>query len=89
MITPTKGISPQRALLTVGAQIVQAVTIPVTVSQAWSRLIAWRSAHGHHEPIPFWWFALALDVLFALGLAEIDDDLLTIRRGDAATTPGR
>ncbi|GGL27138.1 ABC-three component system middle component 6 [Nocardia jinanensis] len=89
MITPTKGISPQRALLSIGAQVVQAVEAPVTVSQAWSRLLEWRTAHEHRDSIPFWWFALSLDVLYALGLATLDDDLLVIRRGNAAAITGR
>jgi hypothetical protein len=86
MITPTKGITPQRALLSVGAQIAQAIDSPVTVSQAWIRLSEWRLSHGHRDPVPFWWFALGLDVLFTMGLAEFDDELLVIRSADVATT---
>lgn len=88
MMVPTKGVAPQRALLAVGAQIVLATERrPVTVTQAWRRLLAWREEHRHLAPIPFWWFALALDVLFAMGLVDLDDGsgLLTFRpRPDAA-----
>jgi hypothetical protein len=83
MITPTKGIAPDRALLTVGAQIASVIDEPITVSQAWSRLRAWRDAHGHKSPVPFWWFTLALDVLFALGIVAFDGDLLVLRRVNA------
>ncbi|GAA2491600.1 ABC-three component system middle component 6 [Winogradskya humida] len=84
MITPTKGIVPQRALVVVGAQILQLLDRPMTVSQAWTRLREWRAAHGHYAPLPFWWFVLALDVLYSLGVVELDRDLLRRRRADAA-----
>ena len=35
MIQPTKGISIDRALLTVGAQILQQLDQPTTVTAAW------------------------------------------------------
>lgn len=86
MIVPTKGIAPQRALLTVGAQIMLAVDYqPTTVTQAWARLLAWRARHQHNSPIPFWWFALALDMLYALGLVDLDNDVLVfVSRGEDA-----
>ena len=84
MITPTKGIAPDRALLAVGAQIVMQLDRPLTVSQTWARLKEWRRANGHTAPISFGWFVLALDVLHALGTVEIRDDLLAVNRAHAA-----
>jgi hypothetical protein len=84
MIVPTKGIAPQRALLAVGAQIIQVLDRPITVSQAWATLQQWRRAHDHHAPVPFWWFVLALDALYALGAVDLQDELLVLRRVDAA-----
>ncbi|MFI9782752.1 ABC-three component system middle component 6 [Kitasatospora sp. NPDC051984] len=83
MITPTKGIAPDRALLAIGAQIALQLDRPLTVSQTWSRLREWRIGHGHASPVSFGWFVLALDVLHALGALELTDDLLTLRRADA------
>lgn len=80
MLTPTKGIAPDRALLAVGAQIMQELDGPVTISQAWARLKARRAALGHRSPVSFGWFVLALDVLHALGAVELRDDLLMPRR---------
>lgn len=77
MILPTKGITAERSLLAVGAQVVQVLNEPLTVSQTWVQLKQWRIANNHHASIPFWWFALALDTLFALGLVEFDRDLLS------------
>lgn len=80
MIAPTKGIAPQRALLTVGAQILlSSERRTLTVDQVWRGLQKWRTDHDHRAPVPFWWFVLALDVLYALGIVELRDDLLIFR----------
>lgn len=80
MITPTKGIAPQRALLTVGAQISLILTEPMTVSQAWTALKAWRARHENDAVLPFSWFVLALDTLYALGAVHYDDGILQPKR---------
>jgi hypothetical protein len=83
VITPTKGIAPERALLSVGAQIAQIAQEPLTISQAWTKLKEWRAENQHSAPISFGWFTLALDILFTLGVAEFDGQVLVIRRADA------
>jgi hypothetical protein len=88
VITPTKGIAPQRSLLVVGAQILQILHQPMTISQTWARLRSWRTANGHPAPVPFWWFVLSLDVLYALGVVELERELLTRRRVDVAPARG-
>ncbi|MQY18071.1 ABC-three component system middle component 6 [Nocardia macrotermitis] len=82
MITPTKGIAPDRSLLAVGAQIAMQLDQPRTVSQVWTKLREWRKANGHPAPISFGWFVLALDTLYALGSVEFADDLLVRRPAD-------
>jgi hypothetical protein len=84
VITPTRSITPDRALLSVGAQILLQLDEPKTVSQAWLRLRAWRAERELTSPISFTWFVLALDVLYGLGAVDIIDDLLTRRRVDAS-----
>ena len=59
---------------------------PVTISQAWARLKEKRTELGHRSPVSFGWFVLALDVLHALGVVELRDDLLILRSDVAATT---
>ncbi|SEE70678.1 ABC-three component system middle component 6 [Ruania alba] len=76
MITPTKGIAPQRALLTVGAQIAQVLDEPMTVSQVWSRFARWRTSNGHNAAVSFSWFVLALDTLYALGAIRLEAGLI-------------
>jgi hypothetical protein len=84
VLTPTRGIAPDRALLAVGAQILMELESPLTVSQAWARTKARRKKLGHHSPVSFGWFVLALDALHALGVVDMHDDLLMRRRGDAS-----
>jgi hypothetical protein len=76
VITPTKGITPQRALLTVAAQISLVLTEPMTVSQVWNELKTWRVRHNNHAVLPFAWFVFALDVLYALDTIRLDEGLL-------------
>ncbi|MFG2519462.1 ABC-three component system middle component 6 [Streptomyces sp. NPDC048527] len=84
MITPTRSIAPDRALLSVGAQILLQLEEPRTVSQAWARMKSWRTKNGYGSPIPFGWFVLALDVLYAMDAVVITDDLLTRRSTNVA-----
>ncbi|MFF0790866.1 ABC-three component system middle component 6 [Streptomyces sp. 73] len=86
MLLPTKGISAERALLTVAAQTLKQIDGPVTVSQAWARFREWREREGFSSPIPFWWFAYALDVLFAIGRIEVRDGVIVRKEGNASPT---
>ncbi|MGH8603431.1 MAG: ABC-three component system middle component 6 [Gammaproteobacteria bacterium] len=88
MITPTKGIAPQRALLSIGAQIATVLTWPLTISQTYARLKEWRAEHKHDAPVLFGRFVLALDVLFTLNVLDFDGDLLRLRRTDASAPNG-
>lgn len=80
VITPTKGIAPQRALLTVGAQISLILTEPMTVNQAWTALKTWRTRHANDAMLSFSWFVLALDTLYALGAIRYEDGMLDRER---------
>ncbi|KDQ71456.1 MULTISPECIES: ABC-three component system middle component 6 [Streptomyces] len=84
MITPTKGIAPDRCLLAVGAQVLLQLDEPRSVSQTWARLRTWRAEHGHASPVSFGWFVLALDVLYSMGAVELDQDILVARSMHAA-----
>ncbi|MFE2194576.1 ABC-three component system middle component 6 [Streptomyces olivaceus] len=84
MITPTKGIAPDRCLLAVGAQVLLQLDEPRTVSQTWARLKSWRADQAHTSAVSFEWFVLALDILFAMGAVELVQDVLVARSTDAA-----
>lgn len=67
MLLPTKGIRPERALLTLGAKLLSLLDSPITVSGLWERFSReTRSGHAGGA-ITFDWFAMALSMLFAIG----------------------
>lgn len=70
MILPTKGISADRALLTVGAQIIRELDEPSTVSGLWHLVRVERAQDENATPLTFDWFVLALDLLFAVGAIQ-------------------
>lgn len=67
MILPTKGIGPDKALLSVGADILRNLKVPKTVSYLWADL---RNRNLETLQISFDWFVLALDLLFVMGVVE-------------------
>jgi hypothetical protein len=73
MILPSKHISQERALLTIGAKLLEHLDRPKTVSAVWEDM------RISQAPISFDWFVLALDLLYAIDTIEIRDGLL-IRR---------
>lgn len=85
MIQPTKGISVDRALLTVGAQVLQQLDQPATVTAVWHSLKQWRDKIGYQANLPYSWFVLALDVLHALDVVQYEDGLLVKRGPDASS----
>jgi hypothetical protein len=85
MIQPNKGISPERALLTVGAQVLQQLDQPKTVSAVWHSLKESRRKAGYRANISYWWFILALDTLHALGVLHYEDGLLVKRSVNVAS----
>ena len=66
MLLPTKGIRPERALLTLGAKLLSLLDSPTTVSGLWERFSReTRSGHAGGA-ITFDWFAMALSMLFTI-----------------------
>ena len=76
MILPSKHVSQDRALLTVGAVILRHLSHPVTVSALWEQMP--RSARDLKAPSPLRYdaFVLALDLLFLIGALELREGLL-------------
>lgn len=67
MILPTKGISPEKALLSVGAFILRDLDEPKTVSRLWTDL---RQVEEGPPDLTFDWFVLALDLLYLMGTLD-------------------
>ena len=79
MIVPTKGVHPNKAMLTVGSQIVNILNEPMTVSKLWTSIRDIRSMN-EESPIGFDWFVLSLDLVKILGLIDLEADGYLIRR---------
>ena len=70
MLLPTKGIGLDRALLTVGADILEHLASPASVSGLWVRFNDNAPGGTRPQRITFDWFTLALSCLYALGAIE-------------------
>jgi hypothetical protein len=81
MILPTKGISQERCLLTIGAEVLALLERPDTPSGVWEG-IKLRHA-GSRERVSFDWFTLALAFLYAGNLVTVDQYGF-LRRVDAS-----
>lgn len=79
MILPSKHLSQERALLTVGARILQHLSRPRTVSALWEELPQSVAGHNNTPPLRYDGFVLALDLLFLMGAIELSDGIV-IRR---------
>lgn len=78
MILPSKHLPQDRALLTVGARILQRLSRPKTVSALWEEMPRQnsRTVKGT-SPLRYDGFVLALDLLFAIGAIELHEGLLS------------
>jgi len=76
MILPSKHLSQDRALLTVGASILRHLSHPVTVSALWEEIPRAPFVHKTQSPLRYDAFVLALDLLFLIGAVELRDGLL-------------
>lgn len=79
MILPSKHLPQERALLTVGAELLTCLHQPMTVSALWQKVA---QPHKGDEPsvngwpISFDWFVLALDLLYTLGAVHLREGIL-------------
>lgn len=82
MLLPTKGVSSDRALITVGAEILDELRDPLSVSALWERFND-RDRLGSRRRITFDWFTLALAALYTMKLIDTSADGF-IRRADVS-----
>lgn len=76
MILPTKNISQDRALLTVGARILSLVDRPLTVSALWDNVTRQSRQESKHTHLHYDAFVLTLDLLYMMGALDLQDGLL-------------
>jgi hypothetical protein len=72
MILPTKRLGVERAMLMVGAEILELLTEPKTVSRLWDELGRVMSERSSTRIVNYDWFVLTLDLLYMLGVLEMD-----------------
>jgi hypothetical protein len=77
MILPTKHISSERALLTLGAEVLAILDRPRSVSYVWD---VFRKRRDRGRVVGYDWFVLALDLLYLLGAVEYRNGTL-VRSG--------
>ena len=70
IILPTKHISTRSSLLGVGAKIIEQLYYPRTVSSLWN------AVSTMPEVASFERFVLTLDLLYIIGVVEMDEGLL-------------
>jgi len=71
MILPTKGLALDRALLSVGAEVLRRLDRPKTVSRLWDQVRHRQSSLL--ESVPYDWFLLSLDLLYLCGAVDFED----------------
>ena len=74
MILPTKGLAVDRALLSVGAELLYRLDRPKTVSRLWEQVRQRQSSLL--EAVAYDWFLLALDLLYLWGAVTFEDGQL-------------
>ncbi len=78
MILPSKHLSQDRALLTVGAHILQRLNEPKTVSALWEELSRQRETTRAATPLlSYDGFVLTLDLLFLFRAIQLKDGVLS------------
>jgi hypothetical protein len=73
VILPSKHLSQERALLTVGGGLLKCLSQSRTVSSLWEAV----AREEDRAPLRYDWFVLALDLLFLVGAIELRDGLLS------------
>ena len=76
MILPSKHISQERALLSVGATILQHLSEPITISALWEEMRGPAIKRNHSSLLRYDGFILALDLLFLVGAIDLQGGLL-------------
>ena len=77
MILPSKHLSADRALLTIGAEILSLLAEPKSASVLWEKTRQGKSAKQNPRPLSYTSFVLTLDLLFMMGAVEMKNNLIS------------
>ena len=78
MILPSKHLSQDRALLSIGAKILQYLQMPKTVSAIWEELSK-TTCRTTMPTIGYNSFILSLDLLYSINAIEMEDGVLSVK----------
>ena len=76
MILPSKHVRPERAIIGVGAELLDMLSEPKTVSRLWDEIRVRRDENLPGSPITYNWFVLSLDFLYMIGAVDFKRGLL-------------
>lgn len=76
MILPTKYLSHDRALITVGGEILKHLEEPRSVSALWDCVREAQAYRAADALASFDWFVLALNLLYAISAIDYRDGLI-------------
>lgn len=76
MILPTKYLSHERALITVGGEILKHLEEPRSVSALWDCVRKAQVYKAADVLISFDWFVLALNLLYAISAIDYRDGII-------------
>lgn len=76
MILPTKYLSNDRALITVGGEILKHLEEPRSVSALWDCVREARTYKTADALVSFDWFVLALNLLYAISAINYHDGVI-------------
>ena len=82
MILPGKHLRQDRALLSVGAEILLHLDEPRSVSDLWERVRRTRESMSTLAVLSFDWFILALNLLFAIHALDLADGVVVGAKSD-------
>lgn len=78
MILPTKHLSQERALLTIGARLLTLLAQPRTVSSLWEEITrSVNPTESKKTSLRYDAYVLTLDLLFLMGAIELQDGLIS------------
>ena len=79
MILPSKQLQPERALVSVGAELLARLKEPQTVSSLWDQMRRERGTGNSQPPIGYDWFILTLDLLFLMDAITFEQGVIKRR----------
>ena len=77
MILPTKHVRPDRALIGIGAEVLEILRRPMTMSRLWDEIRGRRTLLTPNAPMDYQWFVLSLDLLYLMGAVELERGLVS------------